>query len=221
MRLKRIAYSICISSWTALLSGAVALAQQQMPPPGQQQPSMPGQPQQPTSPTVGPGAYPGTAPTGQDFGDKAFVSKAMEGSNTEVQLGQLAQEKSESADVKQLAQKLASEHSQMNDKWFRPVAEQLGVSEPSGLSKKDKKTIAKLENLSGSDFDTQYLTMILKDHQQDLKQYQDMAKLAQDPNVRQVAERGAGLIEQHLHAIEQVAKSHNVAVGAITKSSSM
>jgi putative membrane protein len=63
--------------------------------------------------------------------------------------------------------------------------------------------------------------MILKDHQQDLKQYQGMAKLAQDPNVRQVAEQGAGLIEQHLQAIEQVAKNHNVAVGASTKSPSM
>jgi putative membrane protein len=200
----------------ALLAGAVALAQQM---PSGQQPGIPGQqPQQSTSPTVGaPGAYPGTAPTGQDFGDKAFVSKAMEGDNTQVQLGQLAQEKSQSADVKQLAQKLASDHSQMNDKWFKPVAQQLGVSEPEGPSKKNKKTVAKLQNLSGPDFDSEYLTMMWKNHQQDLKLFQEEAKLAQDPNVRQVAEQGANVIEQHLQLIEQVARNHNVALNEKSK----
>jgi putative membrane protein len=211
MNLKRVAYISCISSATAVLASSVALAQQM--PAGQQQTTMPGQPQQQqTSPTVGsPGAYPENAPNaGEDLSDKAFVSKAMEGSNTEVELAQLAEEKSQSPDVKQLAQKLALDHSQMNDKWFKPVAQQLGISKPNGPSKKEKKTVAKLQNLSGSDFDTQYLTMMLKNHQQDLKQYQDQAKLAQDPNVKQVAERGAGIIEQHLQMIEQVARNHNI-----------
>ncbi len=42
------------------------------------------------------------------------MTKALEGGETEVQLGQLAQQKSESADVKQFAQKI-SDHSQMAD----------------------------------------------------------------------------------------------------------
>lgn len=187
-------------SGVVVLAGVLGFAQALGSP---QQPGMPQQPQQSTTPAVGaPGPYPATAPTGQDFGEKAFVAKALEGDQSEMQLGQLALQKSQSNDVKQLAQKLASDHTQMDEKWFKPVAKQLGVSEPKGPSKRVKKVVAKLEGLSGPDFDTQYLTIMLKDHQQDLKEFKDEANSAQDPNVKQVAEQGANII----------AKNHNVAV---------
>jgi len=204
-----------------LMSGTAMIAQAPGSP--QQQPSMPGQQQQsPTNPSagntgMGPGAYPGNAPTGQDFAERAFVTKALEGGETEVQLGQLAQQKSESADVKQFAQKMVSDHSQMADKWFKPVAQQLGVSEPKGPSKKDKKEIAKLQGLSGQDFDREYITMMVKDHQQDLKDFKDEAQAAQDPNVKQVAQQGSSVISQHLQLIEQIAKNHNIPVEGNSK----
>ena len=215
MKFKRIAYRLWMIPTTALLAGAIAVAQQ-VPPSGGQQPGAGQQPQQPGqqpgAPTgQGPGAYPGTAPTAQDYAEKAFVSKALEGDNTEVQLGQLAQQKSQSTDVKQLAQKLVSDDSQMNEKWFKPVAQQLGISEPKSPSKKDKKTVEKLQGLSSTDFDSQYLTMVLKDHQKDLKDFKDEAQSAQNPNVKQVAEQGANIISQHIQLIEQIAKNHNVA----------
>lgn len=213
MQLKRITYTLRLSAGTVLLGGVVALAQA---PGSPQQPTMPSQ--QPTSPTApgnpgaGPGAYPGTAPTGQDYAEKAFVTKALEGGDAEVQLGQLAQQKSQSNDVKQFAQKMVSDHTQMADKWFKPVAQQLGVSEPKGPSKKDKKEIAKLQGMSGEDFDREYITMMVKDHQQDLKDFKDEAQVAQDPSLKQVAEQGSNIISQHLQLIEQIAKTHNVAV---------
>ena len=98
---------------------------------------------------VPPGADAGTAPTAQNFGDQAFVAKALEGGMAEVQLGELAQQKSQSNDVKQFAQKMVSDHSQMGEKWFKPVAKQMGVSEPKGPSKKDKKLIEKLQGSFG------------------------------------------------------------------------
>lgn len=211
---KQISTRFCLCSATVLLASAGLFAQ--MPQGGgqqpSQQPSMPGQPsQQPASPGMGtPETNQGTALTAQDYGERAFVTKALEGSQAEVQLGQLAQQKSQSDDVKQFAQKMVTDHTQMNDKWFKPMARQLGVSEPKGPSKKDQKTMAKLEGLSGSQFDTEYIAMMLKDHQKDLKEFNDEAKVAQNPNVRHVAEQGSTVIAQHLQLIEQVAKNHNV-----------
>ncbi|MGZ4988712.1 MAG: DUF4142 domain-containing protein [Limisphaerales bacterium] len=224
MQLKRIAYMMCLSAGTTLLAGAVAFGQA----PGSpaQQPSMPqtqspAAPGTPTTGNTGPGTYPATAPTSQDFAEKAFVTKALEGGAAEVQLGQLAQEKSQSNDVKQFGQKMVNDHSQMADKWLKPVAKQLGVSEPKGPSKKDKKEIAKLQGLSGDDFDREYITMMVKDHQQDLKDFNDEAQAAQDPNVKQIAQQGLSIISQHLQLIEQIAKSHNVAVEGSKGSPSM
>jgi putative membrane protein len=221
MNVKRIAYTCSLSAGTALLGGIVALAQT---PGSPQQPSMPSQQPSPTSPTNptpnGPGTYPGTAPTSaQDFGERAFVSKAMEGGMAEVQLGQLAEQKSQSNDVKQFAQKMVNDHGQMGEKWFKPVAQQMGLSEPKGPSKKDKKEIEKLQGLSGQDFDREYITMMVKDHKQDLKDFQSEAQAAQTPALKQIAEKGTQVIQQHLQLIEQIAKNHNVDVGGKEMSS--
>jgi putative membrane protein len=197
-------------SAAAALLAVVAVAQAPGAP--QQQPSMP---QSPTSPNAGPPGSqgnPGTSQTGQDYAANAFVSKAIEGNLAEVQLGQLAEQKSQSNDVKQFAQKMVSDHGQMTDKWLKPVAQQLGISEPKSPSKKDKKEMAKLEQLSGPDFDRAYITMMIKDHQQDLKNFKNEAQAAQNPNVKQVAEQGSNVISQHLQLIEQIAKNHNVSV---------
>jgi putative membrane protein len=194
----------------ALLMSAALLAQQGPPTGGGQQPSMPAGQQPSAQPT--PGEAPGAAQTSQNFGDQAFVAKALEGGETEVQLGQLAEQKSQSNDVKQLAQKMVSDHTQMSDKWFKPVAKQMGVSVPKGPSKKDKKLMEKLQGLSEPQFDTEYLQAMAKDHKSDLKDFQNEAQMAQDPNVKQIAQQGEKIIQQHLQLIEQVAQAHNVPV---------
>ena len=199
----------------ALLTSVALIAQA---PPSGGAPSGPGGQQpgasQPSTDNTGapPGANTGTASTEQNFGDQAFVAKALEGGMAEIQLGQLAQEKSQSNDVKQFAQKMVSDHSQMGEKWFKPVAKQMGVSEPKGPSKKDKKLIEKLQGLSGQEFDTEYIQAMVKDHMDDLKEFKNEAQMTQDPNVKQIAQQGSTVIQQHLQLIEQIAKAHNVPV---------
>jgi putative membrane protein len=208
---KRIITKIWLCSTPAFLGGVMLFAQSN---PGG------GAPQQPTSPSQQPsagsvptpGAEPGAAQTGQNFGDQAFVSKALEGGVAEVQLGQLAQEKAQSDDVKQFGKKMVADHTQMGEKWLKPVAKQMGVSEPKGPSKKDKKLIEKLQGLSGQEFDTEYIQAMLKDHKADLKDFKNEAQMAQDPNVKQIATQGSNIIQQHLQLIEQIAQAHNVPV---------
>src|SRR5689334_14490141 len=133
MNVKRIAYTFSISAGTALLGATFAIAQA---PGAPQQPSMP-QSQTPNSGAQSPNNPSTTqtagAPTSaQDFSERAFISKAMEGGMAEVQLGQLAQEKSQSNDVKQFGAKMVNDHGQMGEKWLKPVARQMGLSEPKG-----------------------------------------------------------------------------------------
>ena len=83
--------------------------------------------------------------------DRVFLKDALEGGMAEVQLGQLALQKSNNADVKQFAQKMVDDHTKMGDQ-LKPIAQQIGVKIPDGPSKKDKTTIAKLQELNGDDF---------------------------------------------------------------------
>lgn len=207
-----------MSAATALLGGMVALAQ--APGGSPQQPSMP-QSQSPNSGAESPGnpSNSGVPTSSQDFSERAFISQAMQGGMAEVQLGQLAQQKSESNDVKQFAAKMVNDHGQMGEKWLKPVAQKMGLSDPSGPSKKDKKEIEKLQALSGQDFDREYITMMVKDHQKDLKEFQSEAQTAQDPTVKQIADKGSQVIQQHLQIIEQIAKAHSIDVSGKEMSS--
>lgn len=204
MMQNRLSAKLALCSAAALLACGTLAAQnpggmpQQQPMPQQTQPAMPNTGTQ-------------NAPQ-QSMGDQAFVSESMQGNLAEVQMAQLAQQKSQSADVKQLAQKLESEHTQMNQKWFEPEAKALSVSEPKGPSKKDKKLMEKLQGLSGDEFDKAYIAATLKDHQDDLKKYQTESGMAQDPAVKQIAQMGTKVISQHIELTEQVAKNHNVPV---------
>jgi putative membrane protein len=77
--------------------------------------------------------------------------------------------------------------------------------------------MAKLEGLSGPQFDEAYIQAMVKDHKRDLKEFQDEAPAAQNRNVKQAAQQGAGVISQHLQMIQQVALNHNVAVEGKSK----
>ena len=145
--------------------------------------------------------------------DKMFVAKAMQGGMAEVQLGQLTLQKSSDEQVKQFAQKMIDDHSRMIDQ-MKPVAQQLGVSVPNKVSKKDTKTMAKLEGLSGSAYDQAYIQDMVKDHKQDLSDFQTEASSGQDQTAKDAANQGSKIISQHLQMIEQIAKDRNVAMAS-------
>ncbi len=143
--------------------------------------------------------------------DKMFVSKAMQGSMAEVQLGQLTLEKSSNEQVKQFAQRMIDDHTKLNEQ-MKPVAQQLGVAVPDQVSKNDRKTVAKLQSLSGSAYDQAYIKDMVKDHKQDLTEFQMEASSGQDQTVRDAASQGSKIIAQHLQMAQQMAKDQNVSM---------
>src|SRR5271170_5707303 len=141
--------------------------------------------------------------------DRLFVTKAMQGSMAEVQLGQLTLQKSNNEQVKQFAQRMIDDHTKLNDQ-MKPVAQQLGVTVPNQVSKNDRKTLAKLQALSGSAYDQAYINDMVKDHKQDLNDFQMEASSGQDQTVKDAANQGSKVIAQHLQMAQQLAKDQNV-----------
>jgi putative membrane protein len=153
------------------------------------------------------------APGQPSIMDKMFVRKALQGGMAEVQLGQLTLQKSNNDQVKQFAQRMIDDHTKLGEQ-MKPVAQQLGVSEPNGISKKDRATMAKLQTLSGPAYDEAYIKDMIKDHKQDLSDFQTEASSGQDPTVKDAANQGSKVIAQHLQMIQQIAKDQNVNVAS-------
>lgn len=195
---------------SALLTGTMLMAQS-VPSGGAGSGGAQTQPTTPSQQTTAAGVNSAANDTAmqQNMTDRSFVRKALEGGMAEVQLGQLAQQKSQSDDVKQFGQKMVQDHTQMGDQ-LKPIAQQLSVKEPKTLPKKDRELMAKLQALSGSQFDEAYIKAMVKDHKEDLRDFKDEAQTTQDPNLKQAAQQGSTVISQHLQMIEQIAQSHNV-----------
>lgn len=153
----------------------------------------------------------GTASQGKSA-DKKFVKEAAEGSNAEIALGKLAQEKGNSADVKQFGERMVTDHTKLNEQ-MQPVAQQMGITvSPDQIPAKDKALEAKLQALSGDAFDKAYIRAMVKDHSQDVKQFQHEAASAKDPALKQAVEQGLPVIQEHLQIAQQMAQAHNVKV---------
>lgn len=180
------------------------------------------QPAQSSQPMPGPGRQQAARPSMQDSigssgqtaqaaKDKMFVRKAIEGGLAQVQFGQLAAQKGGSDDVKTLGQHMVEEHTALN-KDLEEVADSMGVMLPKHINKEDQTELDKLNGLSGDAFDTEYLTMMVKDHHHALREFRVEAEGTQDPALRDAVVKGAKTIHEHLVMVDQMAKSKGIEV---------
>ncbi|UWZ86544.1 DUF4142 domain-containing protein [Occallatibacter riparius] len=156
----------------------------------------------------------GNSPAGSD---KKFVKEAMEGSMAEIQLGQLAQQKATSPDVKQFGQRMVTDHQKLNDQ-MTPVASQLGITPPAEPDMKQKAMQKKLQAMSGDEFDKAYMKAMVKDHKKDLAEFQKEASSGKNPQVKDAAQQGSQVIQQHLQMAQDVAQKVGAGGGKGSKS---
>ena len=143
--------------------------------------------------------------------DESFYKKAAEGGMAEVELGQLAQSKGTSQAVKDFGAMMVKDHSAANDQ-LKTLASSKGIDLPGGPSIGQKTTKGKLEVLSGDTFDKSYIKGMVKDHKEDIKEFEHEAKYGQDADAKSFAATTLPTLRAHLDKIESIASSAGVAV---------
>lgn len=146
----------------------------------------------------------GAAATHVSPADRQFMIKAAEGGKAEVELGQLAQEKASSPEVKEFGQRMVTDHSQANDQ-LKQVAAQKGVTLPDKLNAKDRATKARLEKLSGVAFDRAYMKDMVMDHAGDVREFKMEAKTAKDTDLKNFVSQTIPTLEDHLKQAKSIA----------------
>jgi putative membrane protein len=139
------------------------------------------------------------------FSDQHFLVKAAEGGMTEVQLGQIAQQKGASDDVKQFGAHMVMDHSKANDE-LKSLAQQKGVNVPTKLDTHHQAMVDRLNKLSGPAFDHAYVKAMVEDHQKDVAEFQRASTSAQDPDVKAFAAKTLTVIQSHLTDVQSKLK---------------
>ncbi len=137
--------------------------------------------------------------------DYKFAKTAAVGGAMEVNLGKLASEKSTNPSVQQFGQKMVADHGKAGEQ-LTQIATKFGATLPTALSTAQQKEVEKLGALSGEAFDKEYVDMMVKDHKKDLKEFQDAAKNASNPELKEFAQTTSQTIQGHLTMIEDIQK---------------
>lgn len=145
--------------------------------------------------------------------DKQFVVKAAEGGQAEVQLGELAQQKSQDPKVKEFAQRMVNDHSKANDQ-LKSLASNKGITLPSEPDAKEKAEKNRLSKLSGEQFDRAYMDHMVKDHVKDVSEFRKEAQSAKDSDVKQFASSTLPTLEEHLKQAKSIAPKERAEAGS-------
>jgi putative membrane protein len=138
-----------------------------------------------------------------DKASQKFISSAIQGDIAEVDFGKLAQEKGQSDAVKQYGAMLVKDHGDHKTK-AEQVASELGVTPPTGSGIGAKATYAKLKILSGASFDRSFAKSMVKDHQEDIKEYRQEATKADTAG--RLAKETLPILQKHLQEAQSLEK---------------
>jgi putative membrane protein len=144
--------------------------------------------------------------------DKMFLRKAAEGGIAEVKLGELAVQKASSDEVTAFAQKMVEDHTRMNNDMAQ-LADSMGVMLPKTMDKDDQAEYDKLKGLFGNDFDTEYLTFMVKDHHKDLHEFRvEAANTRVDASLHDAVVKAESVIHDHTVMVDKLAREKGIPV---------
>jgi putative membrane protein len=171
------------------LSTVICFAASAQDPTEQSDPGRPGQPQDRSSKAA--------------TSDQLFLKEAAAGGLAEVELGQLAAEKSSNPEVKKFAERMVADHGKANDQ-LKEIAAQKGISLPAEPSAKHKATRERLSKLSGDEFDKAYMSDMLSDHKKDVAAFRKESAEGKDPVLKEFAAKTLPTLEDHLKEAESI-----------------
>lgn len=162
----------------------------------------------------------GTTGTGISSDARDFVEKAAQGGMAEVQLGKLASERGQNAQVKQFGTMMVRDHTKANDE-LKQVVSAYNVALPTGLDQKHMDLMEKLRNLRGAEFDREYISAMVDGHQEMQGLLEDRAGDAGDTTpatargtddtfdaaLAQWAAKAKPTVDQHLKTAQQIEDS--------------
>lgn len=133
----------------------------------------------------------------------AFVTNAAIGDMYEIQAGQIAQKKGQSAGVKDFGKMMVTEHTAMTNT-MKPLIVAAGKTAPTGLDERRKGLIDNLNAASAADFDGVYLAQQEAAHSETLTLMQGYGDNGDDAGLKAGALKSVPKIQAHLDKVKSL-----------------
>ncbi|WP_375444504.1 DUF4142 domain-containing protein [uncultured Fibrella sp.] len=146
--------------------------------------------------------------TGAEDDDSKFAVKAASGGLLEVALGKLAQEKGQSAQVKEFGAQMVKDHEKANEE-LKALATLKNITIPTTPGEDQQKDMDEISKLSGAEFDKKYISYMKDDHEEDVSEFKKAAQDAKDPSIKEFAAKTLPTLQMHLDMVTAIDKKLN------------
>jgi putative membrane protein len=150
--------------------------------------------------------------------DSQFAKKAAQGGMAEVKMGHLAVDKGTSDSVKKFGQRMVEDHGKAGDQ-LSQAALQTNITLPNDVGAKDKATFDALAKLSGAAFDRAYARDMVRDHEEDIAEFNKEANGGQNAAMKDFASKTLPTLQDHLKQAKEMRQNVSASKG-ITSSES-
>lgn len=147
-----------------------------------------------------------------DPADAAAMKKLAKANLAEIKGGRLADTRALSEPVKEFGQRMVEDHGRL-EKELEQLAQQKGVKLPEEPAQKKEKKAKKAAAMPREKFDEKYMQQMVKAHEKAVKETEEMARTAKDPDWKALAQKGNDVIRQHLRLAQQIAEKQGAAAG--------
>jgi putative membrane protein len=143
--------------------------------------------------------------------DKTFVREAGAGSLAEADLGKLAEQNGATPAVREFGRWMATDHGLVANNWLKAILADENESFQPTLTAQDKQLRRKLEAVSGTQFDREYIQAQVTDHEKTIPVFQKEARDGHNPMIKNFAENLIPVLQQHLAEAKALAAEPGVA----------
>jgi putative membrane protein len=147
----------------------------------------------------------GSIPASVSKDDAIFVVNTSNAGMTEIQAGQLAQQKGMAKDIKEYGSMMEKDHTAAADK-LKAVAASKNITLPPAISPDMQKNIDGLQKKDGKDFDKAYISMMVDDHKKVISMFQDEVKNGSDADIKAFASSTLPTLQHHLAEAQKCEK---------------
>ncbi|MDQ2793004.1 MAG: DUF4142 domain-containing protein [Bacteroidota bacterium] len=140
--------------------------------------------------------------TGLEY-DSEFLANAASGGMLEVEMGKQVAARAVTPDAKKFATQMVADHTKSNAE-LTALAAKKSITLPTALSDKHQDVLKDVLEEKGAKMDQEYMKEMLKDHEEDVKEFTDASIKASDPEIKAFAAKNVPILQMHLDMVTKM-----------------
>ncbi len=132
-----------------------------------------------------------------------FAQEAASGGMMEVQLGNIAQKNSNNKSVQDYGKMLVDDHTSANNN-LKDIASKKNINLPTTVTSDQQDKIDKLSKETGTQFDKDFISMAVDDHQNDIDKFKKAEENIQDADLKDFIAKTLPTLQKHLDKAKEI-----------------